>query len=185
MVNKHDKLAIASALQKRIKEQVDDLRGDVEAELLALNAELGVKQIAAKLGDKQIATISISTSKRVPVVTDEQKFRSWAVDRGLAKVERVVSFRKLLDFVRTNHPEILELDDVYDELVDTDSVLVHAKDAGDKAVLDGEIVDGDEFVGGYATGIRVGSLKVDDVVSELVRGTLPAESLFMLGAGDD
>lgn len=184
-MNKHDKLAIASALQKRIKEQIDELRVEVEAELLALNAELGVKQIAAKLGDKQIATISISTSKRIPVVTDEQKFRAWAVDRGLAKVERVVSSRKLLDYVANYHPEILEVESLYDEIVNTESVLVHAKDAGDKAVLDGEIVDGVEFVGGYATGIRVGSLKVDDVVSEFVRGTLPAESLFMLGAGDD
>ena len=182
-MNNHDRLAVLTAIQKRLKESIDILRGDVEREMRALNESMGVKQLSAKIGDKPIATVSIKQSKRIARVTNKEAFEKWCIERGYAQSGLVIDYEALGRAVEAFDPNlILKFPSVQHEVIDCAQALNQLQDGGDVVVIDGELVDGVEFVGGDFAGIIVGQVKTDDVIAELMRGTL-GNDLFMLPEG--
>lgn len=180
----YDKLAVLKCIAKRVKEEIENLEREVKPLLMAMNNEMGVKQISAKIGDKKIATISIKESKRVAVVTDADALHTWATERGLAQATSSIDYEKLGRMVAKELPEYTQAADVHYEEVSYNDVFNGLRDADGIATFDGEIVEGVEYVGGEATGILVGQLKVDDAIAELVRGSIPI-NILQLGVGDE
>lgn len=63
MLTKHEEMALLDVLSKRIKERLDELKGESKQELAELNQEHGVDRQAIMIGGKKCGTISISYSK--------------------------------------------------------------------------------------------------------------------------
>lgn len=63
MLTKHEEMALLDVLSKRIKERLDELKGESKQELAELNQEHGVDRQAIMIGGKKCGTVSVTYSK--------------------------------------------------------------------------------------------------------------------------
>lgn len=63
MLTKHEEMALLDVLSKRIKERLDELKGESKDELTELNLELGVDRQAIMIGGKKCGTVSVTYAK--------------------------------------------------------------------------------------------------------------------------
>lgn len=96
------RLAVATALEKRVREYVDphaadNLRTRVDGRARQLYEESGVTQQTVMLNGRKVGTVSARLSKPttrlLPAVTDVEAFVAWlrTTDGGLLALERLVA----------------------------------------------------------------------------------------------
>lgn len=83
-MNQMQRAAVLTALQKAVKQALDKVRGEADAELVDLYDESGADRVKVRLGDEQIATFSVTFDKPGYVVVDKEAFEAFLLRNGMA-----------------------------------------------------------------------------------------------------
>lgn len=94
-----ERLAIADAFIKRLKQVEKDIRDEVDAETLELCDSYGVDRREVKVAGQKVGTIGVRRSKAVkgtaPAVEDQEAFAQWfrESDGGMDAIRRLVDVK--------------------------------------------------------------------------------------------
>lgn len=177
-------LAVLTALQKMVKERLDEVRAEAdEAMLRAYDAD-GVSKKALKVGGAKVGDYTVALAADEWEVTDRDALEDFALCNGFASIERAVrpEWRaRALDIVEAECPEAVEatvrLDSHWQSLV--------TGHAGLPTYLDsGEIIPGLRYAGRRPKGTQVRGCKPADVLP-LLRAMPGGVDALLLGTGDD
>lgn len=87
-MNNREKLVVLTAMQKAVKQAVDDMRADVTDEVRAMYVD-GDKPGDVKMFDEKIGTISVTQNKEGFTVTDVGAFDEWCHESGIECTPRL------------------------------------------------------------------------------------------------
>lgn len=94
-----ERLAIADAFIKRLKQVEKDIRDEVDAETLELCDSYGVDRREVKVAGQKVGTIGVRRSKAVkgtaPAIEDPEAFAQWfrESDGGMDAIRRLVDVK--------------------------------------------------------------------------------------------
>lgn len=106
-----ERLAVLTALQKTVKERLDEARAEVAGRMLEAWREDGVAKKALRLGGVKVGDLVVSVAPGSWEVSDQGAFEAFALDYGLARVERGLrpEWRQAaFDVLERELPEALE-----------------------------------------------------------------------------
>lgn len=83
----NERLAILTALQKAVKEQLDETRAEADASMLESYEEDGVVKKALKVGGVKVGDYLVVLTADDWAVTDETALQEFAMDYGFGKPE--------------------------------------------------------------------------------------------------
>lgn len=187
-MNTLQRLAIVTALDKRLFQVKQELRQNATQEMANLYAEFGATNAKPNIDGKQVATITLKNTEAKAAIHDEDAFTAWAVDYGMPTV-RVPEWGKLLDIVQAKGYEWIDanLPELYAErsvLPDdfTDSLLNRDGQAFDPVT--GSIVDGVAFVK-KPYEVAVSKVDTDSIVGALWAGRIDMAEALSLPEGEE
>lgn len=109
-MNPNEKLAILTALKKKIDEEIKTTREVVDDELFGDYEEIGVEKIALKVGGKKVGEHLITFTKEGYEVTNKDELDEFLLDYGMAYVKKEINPEKMTEAVSlltTYCPEVL------------------------------------------------------------------------------
>lgn len=177
-------LAVLTALQKMVKERLDEARAEADEAMLRAYDVDGVSKKALKMGGAKVGDYTVVLSADEWEVTDRDALEDFALCNGFASVERAVrpEWRsRALDIVEAECPEAVEatvkLDSRWQACV--------TNRAGLPTYLDsGEIIPGLRYTGRRPKGTQVRGCEPADVLP-LLRAMPGGVDALLLGAGGD
>ena len=185
-------LAVLTALQKMVKERLDEARAEADEAMLRAYDVDGVSKKALKVGGAKVGDYTVVLSADEWEVTDRDALEDFALCNEVARrysttpsrVERAVrpEWRsRALDIVEAECPEAVEatvkLDSRWQACV--------TNRAGLPTYLDsGEIIPGLRYTGRRPKGTQVRGCEPADVLP-LLRAMPGGVDALLLGAGDD
>lgn len=85
-MDKKDRLAILTAIERALKAELAQARQEVKDELLELNEEFGVTKVTAKFGEGE-ANFTVSMTSGGYEVYDSEEFVEFMVDHNMVRYE--------------------------------------------------------------------------------------------------
>lgn len=179
-MNNVTKLAIVTALDKRLDSVKSALRADATADLAALWESAGVSQTKALINGQTVATVSISGVEPKAAIVDRPAFDAWCREVGF-EVRTTYDYEGFGRLMANIHPEMLT---EYTEFAESKAVL--PKDflddltkSDDVALYDGTIVEGVEWQQ-KPYGVRVTKVDTERVIGALAAGAINAGDMLAL-----
>lgn len=81
------RLAVLTALEKAVKEQIRAARAEVDERAWQMYEDMGVEKTAVKLDGEKVGEVIMTFHSEGFEVTDPEEFEEFALDYGLARVE--------------------------------------------------------------------------------------------------
>lgn len=109
-MNELEKVAVLTAIQKRCKELIDELRPAVNERALEEYLESGITKRAVRVAGEKVADLIVPMSKASYVIEDAEAFRDFAETYGLGSFVTVIDPGKTADaigYLVHEHPEVL------------------------------------------------------------------------------
>lgn len=110
-MNTEEKVAVLTAIQKRAKEMLDDLRPQLDREAMELYEVYGTTKKAVKVNGQKVADLIIPMSKDDYEIADPDAFKAFCQDYGIgAYVKRVKPgcMGRAEAILSDEHPELME-----------------------------------------------------------------------------
>lgn len=109
-MNELEKLAVLTAVQKRCKELIDEIRPAVNERAIEEYLESGITKRAVRVAGEKVADLIVPMSKASYVIEDAEAFKAFAQDYGLGSFVTVIDPDKTADaigYLAHEHPEVL------------------------------------------------------------------------------
>lgn len=179
-MNNTDRLAVITAIKKRLAEVEGATRADVIAEMAPLFEKHGMSQSKARIGDQAVATLSLLNTSPSPRVTDRPAFDAWAAEVGFTTRE-FVDYEGFGRLIASMHPEMLA---EYTEFTTKETVLPanffeSLTKVGDAALFDGTVVDGVAWEQ-KPLNVRVAGVDTERIIGALAAGAIDAGAMLAL-----
>lgn len=182
-----EKLAILTALQKAVKEQLDITRAEAEEEMRTAYLEDGVDRKTLMLDGKKVGTLTATKYKDDFAIIDKESFEEFALTYGFAEERTSIRpeyTKSIIEILKTLDPE------AYKDMIKTDVVIsqdwknfMTMNPAGVVTFLDTtEVVPGVDFVPESYKGIMVKDCKPAVVVPILQQ--IGGIDQLLLGGGE-
>lgn len=109
-MNLDEKVAVLTAIQKRAKEMLDELRPELNSEALRAYEEDGVSKRAVRVAGEKVADLIVPMSKEDFEIDDPEAFKAFAQDYGLGAYVKAIDPARMGDavaYLASEHPEVL------------------------------------------------------------------------------
>lgn len=109
-MNIEERIAVLTAIQKRAKEMLDELRPELNARALREYEESGVQKRAIRVGGEKVADLVVPMSKEDYEIEDPEAFKAFAEDYGLGSYVKAIDPARMSDavaYLAAEHPEVL------------------------------------------------------------------------------
>lgn len=109
-MNVEEKVAVLTAIQKRAKEMLDELRPELDREAMELYEGFGVTKHEVKVGGQKVADMIIPMSKEDYEIVDPDAFRAFCEEYGVGHYASKIDPDKMGDAVAilgAEHPELI------------------------------------------------------------------------------
>lgn len=106
-----EKVAVLTALQKLVKNSLNEARAEADAELLRAYEEEGVQKKALKLDGVKVGDYLVMLSSDVWQITDQGAFNDFALSNGLADIRKQIKPEYLsmaIKVLEREFPEVLQ-----------------------------------------------------------------------------
>ena len=183
-MNNFEKLAILTALEKAVKDQIKIVRKDANDDLFEAHDSMGVEKISLTVNGQKVGNFIEMMTKDDYKITDHKLFDDFALCNGFASIKNTINPEHIYEatqIVKREAPELISEEIVYDE-----NWKKYAEPVGDSVILgpSGVVIPGVEFVPEHPNG------------KTMVRGCAPKDVLpivaqiggidqLLLGAGDE
>ena len=180
-----EQATLLTAMQKAVKTRLDDVRADVDEEMIKQYQADGTDRKSLKLGNNKVGTISIRMSKAGYQITDREIFENYLLGAGYSsKRYEIKSFcqaevKKILEDNGIDWHRYFDLHIEPTEALEKDLSIV-----GDCVVntKTGEVVDGVEPMPERPIGTTIRGCKPEEVLP--IALSMPAESINNLLIGE-
>ena len=105
-----EQLAVLTALQNIIKERLNEIRGEADAELLGSYADDGVVKKALKLGGVKVGDFMVVLTKDEWRIEDREAFEDFALTYGFAEIRKTIRpeyMARAISILEAEAPEAL------------------------------------------------------------------------------
>lgn len=109
-MNVEEKVAILTAIQKRAKEMLDELRPEMDREAMELYEGFGVTKHEVKVGGRKVADMIIPMSKEDYEIDDPESFFRFCQDYGIGHYVLKIEPERMAEAVsllNVEHPELV------------------------------------------------------------------------------
>lgn len=179
----YEELAVLTALQKAVKERLDEVRAEAD-----MNMGDGVEKRTLSVGGQKVGEIAVTFAKEDWAIVDREAFEAFALDYGMARVEKAIRPGWMETCVKALEsafePEVLS--SAIDEKVvlEGDWKKAVTKVGSDPVYLDsGMVIPGLAYMPRCEKGTRVTGCKPSDVVP-ILQGLPGGMEMALLGEAD-
>lgn len=112
-----EKLAVLTALQKAVKDQITEVRAEADSEMYQLYSDDRITKRALKLGDTKVGDYLVSETKESYTIEDNEAFEDFALTYGFADEVKIIDPSKMLEaiaFLQENNPTMIASEIVID-----------------------------------------------------------------------
>lgn len=109
-MNDIERVAVLTAIQKRCRELIDEIRPAVNERAIEDYLESGITKRAVRVAGEKVADLIVPMSKASYVIDDPDAFRDFAESYGLGRYVTDIDPEKMADAVgwlAAEHPEVL------------------------------------------------------------------------------
>ena len=180
MLSSTERVAILTAMQKAVKEALNDARDELGDSMRTSDVE----RLALKVGGEKVGTAIIAGRKTVPMIDNQDEFMEFALDYGFATSHKEINpalVPSLIRYLEINPPE--DMQDVIIERYELDNKWEeHIECRGEKCYLAGTDLEAPGVVPCTTLGtLQVRDCKPVDVIPRLDNISIRAA----LGGGTD
>ena len=173
-MNAIDKLAVITAIDKRLFAAKQAARDEVVDQLTRAFEDGGYTSANARLNGQQVAKVTLVNAEPKPTVTDRPAFEAWAKALDLGYEETHYNLEEIGRLMVQSDPALVEAEFphcVRRGYTVPKDVLESALNVNGTAVINGTVVDGVEFIGRDRT-VQVRGVDTDAVFTALSAGAL-------------
>ena len=169
-----EQLAVLSAIEKAVNDRIKEVRDECNAKMLGAYDSMGAEKIALKACGAKVGDMTVTFDSDGWSVTDREAFEEFALDYGLARIER-----RIRPEMEQSVIKMLEKD------LDPE---VYAETVSESVVLSGDWEKAITNTGGVPTyldtGLAVPGLdyRPKTVKGTMVRGCKPADVFPMISS---
>ena len=166
-MNTREQLALLTAMDKVVKERIKQVRAEADESLMEAYEEDGFEKAAIKLNGQKVGEHIVTFNKEGYAITDEALFAEFALDYGMATIEKAIRPHMLAKAAAIIEASVDNPEDFIDEkVVFSDDWELAMNRVGDSVCYmdSGLVVPGVEYRPKTVKGTMVRGCKPEEVM---------------------